>query len=115
MLQVSKKGAAMKRVGRIVKVKLEMKDRYIELHANPWSEVSKAIYACGIRNFSIFVKGEMLFSYFEYIGTDYEADMERLDHLTKDWLKETDACQTPVEDAADDELWCEMETIFYQQ
>lgn len=104
----------MKRVGRIVKLKTEMKERYIKLHANPWAEVKEAIYHCGIRNFSIFIKGETLFSYFEYVGDNYAADMEKLDILTAKWLKETDSCQEPVKEAAKGELWSVMEEIFYQ-
>lgn len=105
----------MKRVGRVVKLKPEMKERYIELHANPWPEVKEAIHNSGIRNFSIFIKGEILFSYFEYIGDDYSKDMGALDLLTEKWLKETDSCQEPVKEAAVGELWSMMETVFYQE
>ena len=103
----------MKRVGRVVKVKPEMKEKYFYLHANPWPEVTKALSDCGLTNFSIFNKGDLLFSYFEYIGENYEEDMKRLDILTAEWLKETDACQTPIEDAEEGELWSVMEEKFY--
>lgn len=105
----------MKRIGRIVKLKPQMRRRYIELHANPWPEVTKAIRDCGIRNFSIYVKGDLLFSYFEYIGDAYQEDMQRLNLLTAGWLKETDQCQEPVAEAGADELWSVMEEIFYQE
>lgn len=105
----------MRRIGRIVKLKPEMRERYVELHANPWPEVTKAIRDCQIRNFSIYLKGEYLFSYFEYIGEDYSADMERLDNLTKGWLAETDRCQEPVAGAEEHELWSTMNEVFYQE
>lgn len=105
----------MKRIGRIVELKPEMKERYIQLHANPWPEVTKAIHDCGIRNFSIYIKGETLFSYFEYNGNNYAEDMKRLDTLTAEWLKETDSCQKPVSGAAEGELWSAMDEIFYQE
>lgn len=105
----------MKRIGRVVGIRPELKTRYLELHANPWPEVTRAIHACNIRNFSIYLKGETLFSYFEYIGQEYENDMRRLDELTEEWLKETDRCQIPVEDASPGELWSSMEEIFYQE
>lgn len=105
----------MKRVGRIVKLKPQMKERYIKLHANPWPEVTKSINDCGIRNFSIYLKGELLFSYFEYIGDSYQEDMQKLDMLTAEWLRETDQCQEPVAGAREDELWSVMDEIFYQE
>lgn len=105
----------MKRIGRIVELKPEMKEKYIQLHANPWPEVTKAIHDCGIRNFSIYIKGDILFSYFEYIGDNYVEDMKRLNLLTSEWLKETDACQKPSLGAATGELWSLMDEIFYQE
>lgn len=105
----------MKRCGRVVKVADGMLEKYKKLHANPWPEVTKAIHDCNIRNFSIYNKGDYLFSYFEYIGDAYEEDMKKLDQLTADWLKETDACQRPIECAAPGELWSVMEEIFYQK
>lgn len=103
------------RVGRIVKVKAQMKEKYLKLHANPWPEVTKAIHDCNIRNFSIYLKGDLLFSYFEYVGENYEKDMEILSKCTCHWLKETDDCQAPVAEAFDGELWSEMQEVFYQE
>lgn len=103
----------MKRVGRVVKVKEGMLERYKELHADPWPEVTTYIPECNIRNFCIYSFGQYLFSYFEYTGTDYEKDMKTLDEKTKDWLVETDRCQTPVEDAEEGDLWTVMEEVFH--
>ncbi len=105
----------MKRYGRVVKVKPEMLERYKELHSNPWTEVTKAISQCNIVNFSIFHINEYLFSYFEYIGEDFQKDMKILGELTKEWLSETDQCQTPIETAATGDLWTVMEEVFYQE
>ena len=40
-----------------------------------------------IRNYTIFLRDGVLFSYFEYIGTDYEADMAAMaaDDQTQRW------------------------------
>jgi len=105
----------MKRYGRVVRVVKGMLERYLDLHANPWPEVTKAIHDCNLRNFSIYHREDLLFSYFEYIGEDYNADMKKLDELTADWLRETDACQEPMEFAAHGELWTVMEEVFYQE
>ncbi len=105
----------MKRYGRVVKVKPEKLERYIELHKNPWPEVTAAIQEYNIRNFSIFHMRNLLFSYFEYIGDDFENDMEKLAVATAEWLTETDACQEPIEGAKQGDLWSIMDEVFYQQ
>ncbi len=105
----------MKRYGRVVKVKPEKLERYIDLHQNPWPEVSAAIHKYNIRNFSIYHMGELLFSYFEYIGENFEKDMELLARETSHWLTETDDCQLPVEGAKQGDLWSVMTEVFYQE
>ena len=103
----------MKRYGNVIKVKPERLGYYKQLHAKPWPEVIKAINECNVRNFSIYYKEGYLFSYYEYIGDDYTADMKKLSELTKEWLKETDPCQVPVETAKEGEWWSEMEEVFH--
>ncbi|MDD4191922.1 MAG: L-rhamnose mutarotase [Mangrovibacterium sp.] len=39
--------------------------------------------------------------------------MKKLSELTKQWLKETDPCQEPVESAKKGEWWAEMEEVFH--
>ena len=73
------------------------------------------IKECNIQNFSIFYRDEYLFSYFEYTGDDFEADMDKMycDPETQRWLKETDPCQQPVKTADQGEWWAAMEEIFH--
>ena len=68
----------MKRFGMVLGVKPEKIDEYKRLHAAVWPDVLKMITACNIRNYSIFLKDDRLFSYFEYTGDDYEADMNKM-------------------------------------
>jgi len=103
----------MERYGKVIKVKPEKLDYYKKLHAEPWPEVLKAIKECNLRNFSIYYRDGYLFSYYEYIGEDYDSDMKKLSEMTKDWLKETDPCQVPVETAKEGEWWAEMEEVFH--
>jgi L-rhamnose mutarotase len=104
----------MERYGRIVKVKPEKLEYYKKLHADPWPEVSDAIGKCNLRNFSIYYKDGYLFSYYEYVGNDYQKDIERLSELTRNWLNETDPCQQPIETAKNGELWVDMLELFHQ-
>ncbi|MBT9431033.1 L-rhamnose mutarotase [Candidatus Sodalis endolongispinus] len=83
--------------GCVVRVKPEKVDYYKQLHANPWPEVNAMIKACHLRNFSIYFKNDLLFSYLEYVGDDYDADQKKMvAHLeTQAWWRETDPCQQP--------------------
>ena len=71
--------SAEKRVifGQLGRLKPEKIEEYEALHAAPWPEVLQTIHDCNLRNYSIFREGAQVFAYFEYIGDDYEADMEK--------------------------------------
>lgn len=109
-----------KRVGMVTGLKPEKAAYYKELHADTWAGVLAAIKQYNIRNYSIYVKeidGKLyLFSYYEYIGDDYDADMKRIaaDTTTQRWWQETDPCQLPLpEAAANGEIWTAMEEVFH--
>lgn len=105
----------MKRFGMIIDVKPEKLEEYKKLHADVWPEVLAMIKACNIRNYSIFYKDGRLYSYYEYIGNDYETDMQRMaaDPVTQDWWKLCDPCQQPVESRQEGEWWAVMEEVFH--
>jgi L-rhamnose mutarotase len=58
----------------------------------------KTIYGCNIRNYTIFLKDNMLFAYFEYIGDDFAADMVKMaaDPVTQDWWAIMEPMQQPI-------------------
>lgn len=105
----------MKRYGQVLKVRAEKEDYYKELHANPWPGILKTIRECNIRNYSIYLRDGYLYSYYEYMGEDYEADMAKMaaDPETQRWWAECMPCQQPVETAQEGELWVEMEEVFH--
>ena len=78
-------------------------------------EVLQKITKCNIRNYSIYHKYGYLFSYFEYAGEDFNADMARMaaDPVTQAWWKETDPCQERVENHQAGEWWSDMEELFH--
>lgn len=56
----------MKRVGFLLKVKLDKLDEYIKHHENVWPEMLDALRAAGWHNYSLFVREDgLLFGYFE--------------------------------------------------
>jgi L-rhamnose mutarotase len=106
----------MKRFGSVIKVKPEKLEEYKKLHANVWPGVSQMITECNIRNYSIYFKGGYLFSYFEYIGDNYEADMEKMaaDKTTQEWWDVCKPCQEPLKTRSEGEWWADMEEVFHQ-
>lgn len=93
---------------------------YKKLHANPWSTVNKMLKDCHIQNYSIYereIDGKLfLFSYLEYTGTDFEADMKKMaaDPETQRWWKETDPCQLPLPDAAaKGKIWSDAKEVYH--
>ena len=105
----------MKRVGQVIQVRPEKLAEYKRLHAAAWPEVLEMIRKANIRNFSIFCRDGLLFSYFEYVGDDYEADMAKIaaDPKTQEWWRHTDPCQQPVATAAEGEWWAPAEEVFH--
>ena len=67
-----------KRFGQMIKVKPEKLAEYKKWHANPMPGVNEMIKECGLKNYSIYSRGEYLFTYFEYEGEDFDADMAKL-------------------------------------
>ncbi len=105
----------MKRIGQIIQVRPEKLDEYKRLHAAAWPEVLAAIHKANIRNFSIYYRDGLLFSYFEYVGDDYDADMAVIaaDPKTQEWWRHTDPCQKPVDSADEGEWWAPAEEVFH--
>ncbi len=105
----------MQRYGSVIKVKPEKLEEYKQLHAAAWPGVLKTIAACNIRNYSIYLKDDFLFGYFEYGGTDFAADMAKMaaDPVTQDWWKLTDPCQEPLPTRKEGEWWASMEEVFH--
>jgi len=115
-------GCAQKvqRYGSVIGVKEEMLEKYKELHANPWPEINAKLKDVNIRNYSIYLTqfpdGKYyLFSYFEYVGNDFTADMKRMgdDPKTKEWWIETDPCQIPLENRPEGQFWKSMEEVYH--
>ena len=105
----------MKRYGSVIGVKPERLEEYKKLHAAVWPGVLRKITECNIRNYSIYYKDGLLFSYFEYVGTDYEADMAKMaeDSETQNWWAVCKPCQEPLATKAEGEWWADMEEVFH--
>jgi L-rhamnose mutarotase len=105
----------MQRYGMVIKVRPEKLEEYVRLHARVWPSVLRMIRECNIRNYSIYHKDGCLFSYFEYVGKNFEADMARMaaDPMTQRWWAVCKPCQEPLDTRADGEWWADMEEVFH--
>jgi L-rhamnose mutarotase len=103
------------RRAQVIRLRPEHAEEYLRLHRAVWPEVLATITACNIRDYSIYLHGDLLFSYFEYVGADYAADMARMaaDPATQRWWRLTDPCQEQTPDAAPGEWWTVLPEVFH--
>ncbi|HEX8033381.1 MAG TPA: enolase C-terminal domain-like protein [Ktedonobacterales bacterium] len=106
---------SLQRYGQVIGLKPDQIETYERLHAQVWPEVLAMIQACNMRNYSIFRRGTQLFAYFEYVGEDFAADMNKMaaDPKTEAWWKLTDPLQEPLPDRAAGEWWATMREVFH--
>lgn len=105
----------MQRYASVIGMKPEHRAEYERLHAGVWPEVLKRIYDSNLRNYSIYRYGELLFSYYEYVGNDFAGDMANMtnDPTTQRWWDLCKPLQTPVPDRAQGEWWADIQEIFH--
>lgn len=106
-----------RRFGMACRLRPEKRAEYLELHSAVWPGIEALNREAGIRNFTIFVRGDVLFGYYEYVGDDYEADQATLaaDPLSRQWWALTDPCQYGFDaDAPDGVRWQELDEVSHQ-
>ena len=105
----------MKRYASVIKVKLDRLEEYKRYHQAVWPEVLATIRACNIRDYSIFLKDDLLFGYFEYHGCDFAADMAKMaaDPKTQEWWAVMQPMQQALDSRASGEWWAEMQEVFH--
>ncbi len=105
----------MRRIGQVIGVRQDRIEEYEAIHREVWPGVLDTIRKHNIRNYSIFRQGNILFSYFEYVGEDYDADMAGIaaDPVTQEWWKLTDPMQEPLEGRSDGEWWMVIPEVFH--
>src|SRR5450631_2253495 len=112
---VNKKEITMKRYGAVIKIKPDSIEKYRACHADVWPAVLAMIRQCNIRNYSIYLKDDYLFGYFEYHGTDFQADMAKMaaDPKTQEWWAIMNPLQEPLATRKEGEWWADMEEVFH--
>ena len=104
----------MIRKGSVIGIKPEFIEKYKKTHADVWPEVLEKISESKIKNYSIFLQGDRLFSFFEYYGDNFEKDMKQMkeNEKFKEWEKFHECMFYPLENQDKFEGWVELEEIF---
>lgn len=105
----------MRRFGSVIGIKPGRAEEYKRYHAAVWPEVLEKILECNIRNYSIYLKDDMLFSYFEYHGDDIHSDLLKMaSHpRTQEWWSVMQPMQQPLSTRNEGEWWADMEEVFH--
>lgn len=103
------------RFGHLIHLKPEYRERYIVLHAHPFPGLIERMQEAGLRNYSIFLRDHVLFSYYEYVGDNFEEDMDAMaeDETVQDWWTLTDPMQEPLSERKEGAWWTAMEELFH--
>jgi L-rhamnose mutarotase len=105
----------VERHAAVIKLHPEREGEYRRLHAEVWSEVLAVLKQAQVSNYSIFLRDGYLFSYLEYTGDDFAADMDTVasDPVTRRWWALTAPCQLRLESAGEEEWWAPAEEVFH--
>ena len=111
---------SIKRYGMVLGLLPGKVEEYKKLHAAVWPDVLKMIRRSHLRNYSIYLRQfddgqHYLFTYFEYTGHDFAADMAKMaaDPTTQRWWSLCIPCLKPLANRAPGELWASMEEVFH--
>ena len=108
--------SSVRRIGMVIKLRPENLEQYLALHADSSPGVRDLLLKYHLENFSIFIHqigtDWFEFGYYEYTGTDYEADLAALANEPRNhyWLEICDPMQLPL---AGEKGWAMMKQIFY--
>ena len=106
----------MQRRALVIRLRPERREEYVAQHRAVWPEVAAALKAAGHHNYSLFLRDDLLFCYFEHDPqTDIDAQrlaMRALPAL-EPWLSLMNACQQPVASAGPNEWWAGMSEVYH--
>jgi L-rhamnose mutarotase len=107
----------VQRVAMVIGVKTDQLSAYEALHAASNPGVRDLLTKYNMHNFTIYVHqlddGKYyLFGYYEYTGSDYQADMAKLaaEPRNQKWLSVTAPMQAPL---AGEKAWAMMKEVYH--
>jgi len=109
--------AEPQRFAYVVGVRPEKREEYLALHRAVWPEVEAKMTECNLRNYTIYIFGDILFAHYEYVGDDHEGDLRRIaeDPVSQEWWTHTDPCQIRIAEERDPgALWQPLDEVYRQ-
>ena len=105
----------MRRVASVIGISPSGVEEYERLHRSVWPAVLERLSLCNMHNYSIYRHGNLLFSYLEYTGHDYDADQAAIaaDPATRRLWELCDPLQQPLPERASGEQWKELPELFH--
>ena len=105
------------RMGMVIGLQPDKIAEYKRLHAAVWPEILALISDCNITNYAVTLQETraIAFSYWEYVGTGFAADMAKMAASPKNqelWSV-CIPCQKPLDTRKDGEWWAMMEEVFH--
>ena len=107
----------VQRIGMVIGIKADQISAYEALHAASNPGVRDLLAKSHMHNFSIYMRqlddgNYYLFGYYEYTGTDYKADMEKLEAEPRNqkWLSVTGPMQVPL---PGERSWAMMKEVYH--
>jgi len=99
----------------VIRLRPEHREEYLRLHSAVWPEVEQRIRDSNIANYTIFLNGDLLFAYYEYHGTDLDADLALIaaDETTRRWWTLTDPCQERLPDTPPGQQWSDAVEVWH--
>ncbi len=104
------------RITQVLRLKPEYREDYVRAHANIWPEIKQLIRDANIRNYSLYLKDDLLIAVFEYVGDDMNADWKKMldSERMKDWWAIMMPMQEPLPTRAPGEWWATTEEIWHR-
>lgn len=104
-----------KRFGQVIKLKKDGIKPYVKYHAKPWPEVNATLKKAKISNYSIFIRKDVLFAYFEYTGNNFDKDTGEIAKCahTQKWWDLVKPLMQPYSDISHEEFWSTMEEVYH--
>lgn len=103
------------RLASVIRVRPDRVEEYVQLHSAVWPEVLEALRQAHMTNYSIYLHGDLLFSYVEYRGSDLTTDLASIadDPATKRWWSLTGPMQETLRAADDEDWWLPIGEVFH--
>jgi len=103
----------MKRVAEIIYIVEEKREEFLKGALNLTEEEAKVLWLCGVRNQQYYALNDLIFMTFEYVGNNFNDDMEKMANYleTKGLLVDKRRKDVPVEERDTTNWWAPVKKL----